>query len=37
MSTQAVGWVVLTTDVKDGDPKWMPDWDGEVHTEVAAP
>lgn len=29
----ALGWVVLTNVVKDGPPKWMPAWDGEVHTE----
>jgi hypothetical protein len=22
----------MTNDVKDGPPKWEPDWDGEVHT-----
>jgi len=27
------GWVVLTNNVKDGPPKWEPDWDGEVHTD----
>lgn len=30
---QPVGWVVLTNDVKDGDPQWQPDWDGVVHTD----
>jgi hypothetical protein len=28
-----IGWVVLTNDVKDGPPKWQPDWDGDVHTD----
>ena len=34
MTTQTVGWVVLTNEIKDGPPKWMPDWDGEVHTDL---
>jgi hypothetical protein len=34
MTTQTVGWVVLTNDVKDGAPKWTADWDGEVHTDL---
>ena len=33
MTAQPVGWVVLTNDVKDGDPQWQPDWDGIVHTD----
>ena len=30
-----IGWVVLTNDVRDGPPKWLPDWDGEVHVDRA--
>lgn len=32
-SFSVIGWVVLTNDVKDGPPKWEPDWDGQVHTD----
>ena len=34
MTARPVGWVVLTNNAKDGEPKWMPDWDGEVHTDL---
>jgi hypothetical protein len=34
MTAVPVGWVVLTNDVKDGEPEWQADWDGEVHTDL---
>lgn len=30
-----LGYVVLTNFRKDGDVKWEPDWDGEVHVDRA--
>ena len=33
MPDEPLGWVVLTNEVKNGPPKWEPDWDGAVHTD----
>ena len=30
-----IGWVVLTDTPANGQPRWQPDWDADLHTDRA--